>query len=323
MADPPRLLVTVPPTDHLRAELARLLPDVGAEFASGSAPGPWPNVEAMLVADTRRELPGWNAALTPRLRFAQRIFTGLDGFPFSAFPPEVQIAGNGGGYAPFVAEHAVALLLGVTHNVPENLARVRAGQLRPPIPNRYVRGSTALVLGFGSIGREVARRLRALGMPVLGLSRSGAPDPDADRMFPAPELLEALALADVVIECRPLTTATRATLDARALAAMRPGAVLVNVGRAGTIDEAALFEHLRAHPEFRAATDVWWNEDFAAGELGSRYPLAGLANFLGTPHVAGIGQAAREHAESAAVENLARFFRGEAPRFVADRAEYR
>ncbi len=322
MVGSPRLLVTVPPTEHLRSELDGGVPGVPIEFASGSAVGPWPTVEAMLVADPRRELPGWSATLTPGLRFVQRIFTGLDGFPFALFPRGVEIAGNSGGYAPFVAEHAVALLLALTHNLPENLALVRAGKLRPALPNRFLVGSTVLILGFGSIGRETARRLRAMGMSVEGLSRAGAPDADADRMFAAADLHAALPRADFVIECRPLTLATRRTIDATALAEMRPEASFINVGRAGTVDEAALFAHLQAHPRFRAAVDVWWEEDFAAGSIRSRFPFTELPNFLGTPHIAGIGALARDHAESTAVENLARFFRGDRPRFVADPRDY-
>ncbi len=317
-----RLLVTVPPSDHLRAELARLLPAVPAGFVTDPAAGPWPTVEAMLVGNPRREVPGWDPTLVPSLRFVQRIFTGLDEFPFDAFPPTVEIAGNAGGYGPFVAEHAIALLLAVTHNLPQNLALVRAGKLRPPLANRYLRGATVLVLGFGSIGHEIARRLRALGARVEGLSRTGRADPDAEAMYAATELRTALARADAVIDCRPLTRATKGSIDAGALAVMRPDAAFVNVGRARTVDEGALYEHLRTHPGFRAATDVWWDEDFAGGALRSRFPFPELPNFLGTPHVAGIGAAARDHAESAALENLVRFFRGERPRFIADPREY-
>jgi phosphoglycerate dehydrogenase-like enzyme len=322
MAEAPRLLVSAAASDHLKAELERGLPTVPVEFASGSAAGPWPEAAAMLVAHTRRELPAWTYSLTPKVRFVQRIFTGLDGFPFDDFPRDVQVAANGGGYAPFVAEHVVALLLAVHHNLPENVAQVRVGRLRPAMPNRYVRDSVALVLGFGSIGREVARRLRALGLRVEGVSRSGSPDPDAEAMHASRDLRAAVSRADVVIECRPLTTETRGTLDAAVLAAMRPEATLVNVGRAGTVDEGALYEHLRSQPAFHAAIDVWWEENYVAGVLHTRFPFADLPNFLGTPHVAGIGPAARDYAETKAVENLVRFFDGQPPRYVADRAEY-
>ncbi len=318
----PRLLVTLPVSPGLRATIAGRLPGVPVKFATPADEGPWPTVEAMLVGSLARELPRWRRDLAPRLRFVQQLFTGLDRFPFAAFGPEVAVAGNVGAYAPFVAEHAVALVLALAHEIVPNFEKVRRGTLRPPTPNRYLLGGTALILGFGEIGRETGERLRAFGMRVEGVGRTGDPRPGADRMHTAAELASALAGADVIVDCRPLTRATRGTIDAAALAAMRPTAIFVNVGRAATVDETALFDHLRRHAEFRAGTDVWWREDFEGGELGSAHPFVGLPNFLGTPHVAGVGSAARSRAETLAVENLVRFFSGIGPHHVADRADY-
>lgn len=318
----PRLLVTVPPSPHLRSEIDRALAGVVVEFASAESTGPWPAVEALLVGNLPRELPGWRPDLAPRLGFVQQLYTGLDRFPFGSIPPHVPVAGNVGAYAPFVAEHAVALLLALAHEIVPNFEKVRRGRLRPPAPNRYLLGRTALILGFGAIGTEAGQRLRALGMRVEGLSRTGEPREGADRMHPASALPDAVTGADLVLDCRPLTRATRGTIDATVLGRMRPAAIYVNVGRAATADEKALYEHLRTHPEFRAGTDVWWQEDFARGELGCTFPFAELPNFLGSPHVAGVGAAARERAEGMAVANLARYFSGAGPRHAADRSEY-
>ncbi len=318
----PRLLVTLPASSELRAAILDRLRGVPVAFTDPADVGPWPTAEALLVGNLHRELPHWRADLAPRLRFVQQLFTGLDRFPFSAFGPDVAIAGNVGAYAPFVAEHAVALVLALAHEIVPNFEKVRRGRLRPPTPNRYLIGGTALVLGFGEIGRETADRLRALGLRVEGVGRTPDPRPGADRMYGASELAAALAGADVIVECRPLTRATRGTIDAAALNAMRPAAIFVNVGRAATVDETALYEHLRDHPAFRAGTDVWWREDFEAGELGSSHAFTELPNFLGSPHVAGVGSAARARAESLALENLVRFFAGARPLHVADRADY-
>jgi len=317
-----RLLVSVSTSEELRRAFERILPAEAIAFVEPGTPGPWPEVEAWLVGSVDRELPGWTPELTPKLRFVQRLFTGLDGFPFGRFPPTVQIAGNIGAFAPFVAEHAIALLLALTHNIVPNVEKVRAGQLRPPASNLYLIDRTVLLLGYGAIAREVASRLRPFGPTIEGVSRSGKGVPELARMYPAQRLADAVANADVVVDCRPLTDATRGTIDAATLDRMRPTAIYVNVGRAGTVDEAALYDHLVRHPEFRAALDVWWDEDYASGALRTRFPFATRPNFLGSPHVAGVGSQARVRAIEMAVENLGRFFQGVTPNHVADRAEY-
>ena len=101
-----------------------------------------------------------------------------------------------------------------------------------------------------------------------------------------------------------------------------PDAMLVNVGRAGTVDEEALYEHLRAHPGFRYATDVLWREDFGKGTVDHRWPFTELSNFLASPHIAGLGPEPRARALDLALTNLARYFAGEPVRHVVDRQEY-
>jgi phosphoglycerate dehydrogenase-like enzyme len=319
---PPRLLVTLSESELLHRELARRLPGIPTAFARPDSEGPWPTVEALLVGAPQRELPKLEPRLVPNLRFVQRIYTGLDAFPFDRFAPGVQVAGNVGGFAPYVAEQALALLLALANDLVPNCKLVREGRIRPVDPPRRLIGRTALLLGFGSIAGELATRLRSFGVRVEGVSRTGASDPRAERMYPASALLEALACADIVIDCRPLTASTRSTIDRAALSRMKPDAMLVNVGRAGTVDEEALYEHLRAHPGFRYATDVLWREDFGKGTVDHRWPFTELSNFLASPHIAGIGPDARERALGLALANLARFFGGLPPLHVADRREY-
>lgn len=321
MAGDARLLVSLP--EEWAAEvLERKLPGIAVEFVHARSEGPWPAAEALWVGSLPREFPQWRSGSTPRLRFIQRMFTGLDEFPFDRIPPQVAVAGNVGGYAPFVAEHAVLLVLALLHDLETARTMVADGRLRPPPPNRYLTGQRVLLLGFGEIARELSVRVRALGARVDGLSRDGAARPGAERMFPASRLAEALSEADVVVDCRPLTRATRGTIDAAALGRMRPDAVFVNIGRAGTVDPEALYHHLRSHAEFRAGTDVWWDEEFGSGRLTTRYPFSELPNFLGTPHIAAMGREARQYAADRAVENLARFFSGAGPAHLSDRTEY-
>jgi len=141
-------------------------------------------------------------------------------------------------------------------------------------------------------------------------------------MFPAQRLVEAVGEGDFVFECRPLTRSTEGTIDEKVLGSMRPAAVFVNVGRAGTVQEEALYRHLAAHPDFRAALDVWWHEDFAGGRLDQKFPFAELPNLVGTPHSAGFGPGVEAYVLDRALRNLARFFSGEEPQYIVDRSEY-
>lgn len=306
-----RLLVCTARHPALESELTKQLPTVPRAYLAGTE-GPWPEIEAILTGGSTEELPDVTVASFPRLRFVQRVFTGMDGFPFDRFPQrDLRFAGNAGAYAPFVAEHALALALALAKNLSGGMELVRSGRLRPVATGRTLLGGTALVLGYGEIGREIGVRLRAFAMRVEGLNRDGAPRAGCDRMWSAAQLLEALPRADLVIDCRPLTRATRGSLGAAELRLLREHALFVNVGRAATVDERALFDFLRAHPDRQAAFDPWWDEDFANGTLRTTVPLAELPNFLGTPHSAGIAVGARERAYRFAVENLARYFRGE------------
>jgi phosphoglycerate dehydrogenase-like enzyme len=319
---PPRLLVLLKRDDRIPPALDRAFPDIPWAFAEDVPAPDRSAVEALLVGSLAGGLGEFDPRTTPKLRFVQRIYTGLDGFPFSRFPPTVAVAGNVGAFGPFVAEHAVALALDALRDLSGAAAMVRAGQLRPAPDIRTLVGASVAVLGYGEIGREVVRRLSGFGCRFVGVNRSGAPEEPIDRMFPAARFREALPDAALVVEVRPLTRQTAGTIGKAELGMMREDAVLVNVGRAGTVDQAALFEHLRAHRRFRAAFDVWWDEDYVAGKIASEWPLAALPNFYGTPHCATALDAAGPRALASAIENLRQFFRTGTPAHAVDRTEY-
>jgi phosphoglycerate dehydrogenase-like enzyme len=319
---PPRLLVALRPREEVSEALARGLPNIGWTYARSEGKTDWSDAEALLVGSVERELGDYQAASTPRLAFVQGIYTGVDGFPFERFPETVRIAGNVGAFAPFVSEHAVALALAAARAIVPAQAQVRAHQLRPPPVHRLLWKRTAVVLGYGEIGRAIAERLAGFGMRILGVNRTGRMAPGVDAVYPADLLRVALAEGDFVFDVRPLTLPTAGTIGAEELRAMPAEAVYINVGRAGTVDEEALYRHLVEHPEFRAALDVWWEEDYAKGTFGTRFPFAELPNFIGTPHSAGVGPSVERYVLDRAVENLARFFRGEEPRFLVDRRDY-
>ncbi len=322
MADPlPRLLVVMSADTEVRAALTAATPGVPWAFASETPVERRVEVEALL-AGSQRFLLEFDPSTTPKLRFVQRIFTGLDDFPFDRFPETIPVAGNVGAFAPFVAEHAVALALATAREIVRAQTMVREGRLRPAPDIRLFKGATALILGYGEIGRAIARRLQGFDVRVIGVNRGGGVAPDGVKLFPANRLLEALPLADLLFDARPLTVETRGSIGAEALSRMRATAIYVNVGRAATADEEALYHHLVSHPSFRAAFDPWWDEDFVHGTFHARFPFSELPNFVGTPHSAGYGPSTLERAVQFALRNLAEFFAGRPPSFVVDRREY-
>ncbi len=268
------------------------------------------------------ELPGWTFDQTPRLRFVQTLGTGVDRFPFSRFPGSVQVAGNVGAFAPNVAEHAIALLLTLAHEVRANHELVRSGRLRPTAEWQRIQGSTIVLLGFGEIATGIADRLRPFGARIWGLGRSAHTAKSVEKWFPASALKEALSDADVIVDCRPLTLGTKRTIDERMLNAMKPTAIYVNIGRAGVVDEEALYRHLSTHPNFRVAMDVWWDEDSTDDTVRHRFPFMDLANFLGSPHGTEDDTDTWERALTLALTNLNRYFAGDPPMHVADRRDY-
>jgi len=318
----PQLLVALRPRDEIDQVLREELPGVAWQYADAEFRPGMDRAEALLIGSVQRELGDLDLRRLARLRFVQRVYTGMDGVPLDRFPPEVRLAGNVGAYAPFVSEHAVALALDAARELPRAHALVQAGTLRPPPVQRLLWGRTAVILGYGEIGRAIADRLAGFEVRVIGLNRTGLMAPGCDAMYSSEHLADAVRDGDFVFDTRPLTRATRATINAAVLGSMKPTAVFINVGRAGTVDEEALYRHLLDHREFRAALDVWWGEDFAGGRIEPRFPLSSLPNLVGTPHSAGFGPGVEEYVLRRAVTNLRRFFSGEPPRYIIDRSEY-
>jgi phosphoglycerate dehydrogenase-like enzyme len=128
--------------------------------------------------------------------------------------------------------------------------------------------------------------------------------------------------ADFVVLTLPLTRETVGLVDRGFLAAMKPDAVLVNVARGKLIIEDDLFDHLRTHPAFRAALDVWWTYPDSKRGRPFHRPFHELPNVVMTPHIAWAIPTQRREAMEAAVDNVLRFLRGETPRNVVRPEEY-
>ena len=221
-----------------------------------------------------------------QLRWIQLLTMGYDPLEKFGAPPGVTITNAGDSYAPTVAEHALALSLALLRQVRPALERAATHAWDQSLSGSVATLNDALVavIGFGSIGHAIAVRLRACGARVVAVTRSGRSDPLADECAPVSALHNVLARADVVILAVPLTAETRAMIDAAALAALRPSAVLVNIARGGVVDTGALVAALNEGRLAGAGLDVTDPEPLPAD-----HPLWDTPNTIITPHIAGYG----------------------------------
>ena len=211
-----------------------------------------------------------------------------------------------------LADHAFGMILAFSRGLAVALREGSTTWIRTrffdadPMP-RELDGKTLAIFGFGSIGRELARRGRGFGMRVHALKRHRiSEEPLADRMFTARELEPFLASADYLVVTLPLTPETRGILDGPRLAAMKPSAVLVNIARGGLIRQDALVAALQAGRLAGAGLDVFEHEPLPADS-----PLYGMPNVVLTPHIGGLHPNYLDRATSLFIVNLGRYLKGE------------
>lgn len=192
----------------------------------------------------------------------------------------VTVTNSAGVLAPFLAEMAMAALLSLAVGLPRYARQQRD---RAWLPHRFraVAGRTLLVVGVGRVGGEVATRAKATGMRVIGVRASGTPHPAVDAMHGPEALLALLPDADVVSLHVRSTAATARLIGAAEIAAMKPGALLLNSARGAVLDEDALVAALDAGHLGGAWLDV-----FATEPLPEDHPLWGRDDVLITPHCA-------------------------------------
>ena len=229
-----------------------------------------------------------------RVRVVQALSAGTDWIE-ARVPAWANLCNARGARDAAVAEWVVGALLGDAYGQ-FTAARTRRWSDAKP---RELQGATVLIVGFGSIGRAVSRRLEPFGVTVIGVARHAR-----DGVHATEELPLLVERADAVVVLAPLSPETRGLVDAALLARMRDGALLVNAGRGGVVDTGALVAELEAG-RLRAVLDVVDPEP-----LPDDHPLWKTALAI-TPHNAGDAPAADERAVRFGAEQLARFARGE------------
>jgi phosphoglycerate dehydrogenase-like enzyme len=297
---------------------------IPAEKATGIPVELWQSVD---VLHTSAVLP--DPADTPRLRWIQLDTSGVDHVRDHAVwtSEHIEICTIGGVSPVPLAQYVLFCLLGFAHRMPAMLA-VRDSHSWPTAAERWraflpapLDGATLAIVGYGRIGREIGRLARAHNMTVVGMNRSGRrPDPasagqiefatgtddDGIEVVGPQDLHALLGRADYVVVVVPLTDETRSLLDAPAIAAIKPGAVLINVARGGIVDEAPLRAALRSGALAGAALDVFDDEP-----LPPDSPWWTEPNVFVTPHVSGLAPRYFEQVLEIVSTNLRRFVGGE------------
>ncbi len=217
-----------------------------------------------------------------KLKWVQICSAGTDGY-MDTVPEGVLITNGSGAYGPAISEHVLAMLLLLKRDMLTYYRDTLAGRWEPLYTAETVEGSTALILGLGDLGGNVARRLKALGAYVIGLRRSNMSKPEyCDELYPVAELDRLLPRADEVIMCLPSNSETAHIMDERRLFLMKEGSVLINVGRGTALDQDGLIRALECGRLRGAGLDVASPEP-----LPEDHPLWKAPNILITPHVSG------------------------------------
>jgi phosphoglycerate dehydrogenase-like enzyme len=247
-------------------------------------------------------------ALGPRLRLIQKLGVGVNTIDLRAAKAAgVAVANMPGVNSQAVAEMALALMLAVLRRLSYLDPLTRAGQGWSPDPAQVdgmgeIAGRTVGFVGYGGSASRLGAALQALGADVIYTARSAKPA--LPGRFVTLDAL--LRTADVVSLHVPLTADTERMIDAAALAAMKPGAVLVNTARGGLVDEAALVAALRSGKLSGAGLDV-----FAEEPVDPANPLLALPNVVVAPHMAWLTPETLERSLAAAFENCRRLAAGE------------
>jgi len=305
------VLVLANPTEPELALLENLPPETN--LAVGNSPEAFvraaPEASVILSWSGAGSLLRQVFAMCPKLRWVHSRSAGLDNvlFPELVESP-VPLTNGSGVFSPPLGEFALGAILFFAKDFRRMIRNQEAGQWEPfDMPE--IAGQTVGIVGYGDIGRAVATRVRAVGMHVLAVKRHVPPrntDPLVDKIYAPDARLEMIARSDYVVASAPLTEETRGMIGEPEFAAMKPDAVVINVGRGPVIDEAAMVRALSEGRIKGAGLDVFDTEPLPPG-----HPLYRLPNVLLSPHCADHTPDWLERGMRFFLEEFERFRKGE------------
>lgn len=321
--DAVEILITMPVADNLLARLNELAPRVKANLIPAQKPEDvptevWSRTEVLY---TNRIIP--TAEQAPKLRWIQFHWAGVDHALDAPIlkKPGMMATTLSGAAASQMGEYVLEMLLSLGHRLPDILAYQKRAEWPRDRWERFLpaelRGSTVGIVGYGSIGRQIARLLQPFGATVLatkkdlmnprdtGYTPADMGDPEGDlvnRLYPPEALRSMLKDCDFVVITVPKTQRTIGMIGTAEIAAMKPTAFLVDVSRGGVVDHAALIPALKDRKIAGAALDVYPEEPLPIDSL-----LWKLPNVILTPHISGNTVHYNERAIDLFIENLQRY----------------
>jgi len=267
--------------------------------------------ELMLTFNPAKALKEQEFTFLQNLDFVQLISAGADHIPFSKIPDQATIASNAGAYAQPIAEHVIAMALALAKRLREEHRNMQQGAFNQFSENKFIRDSTIGILGFGGIGQATADLFRAFGAKIMGMNTSGETQRDIDFIGTTQDLPHILEQSDILVISLPLKKQTRHLIGRKELDHMKADAILINVARGEIIEQQALYEHLKNHPDFKAGLESWWKEPLRHGSFELEYPFLDLPNVLASPHNSSMVPGTLQKGLVEALKNIKKYLRGE------------
>ena len=267
-------------------------------------------------------------AAVPDLRALAWLHAGCDELDFAMLKQrEIAVCNIRGGNATAIAEHAMALMLGLAKRIAQRHRWLKKSHWQPTWDPDYIgvslEGKTLAVIGLGMIGTRIARRAKAFDMRVVGVRRHPERGGEhVDALYGPDGLHEALAVADFAVIATPITTETEGFIDAAAIGKMKSSAMLINIARGNLVLEPPLYEALTEGRLAGYASDVWWTyaDTFPPTyhfPIPSRTGLHRLPNVIGTGDQACNVDGVIDNLIAMGTESLAAFAQGESmPRAI-------
>lgn len=271
---------------------------------------------------SQKEIEPAEISLLQNVRIIQLIYAGADDIPFALIPADIILASNVGAFARPIAEHVLALTLALAKKLVPKNKLLQAGKFDRSGFNQEIRGGVCGIIGFGGNGREIAKTMQAMGMQIFGINRFGKTDFPIDFIGSVENVKKVLQASHVVVVTTPLTRETKDLIGKKELGWMKKDAILINVGRGDVINQKALYEHLKAHPDFRAGIDTWWSEPVGQEDFKLDYPFFDLPNIIGSPHIADHVPRSMPYATRKALENVRNFLTDGKLRGILNRDDY-
>jgi phosphoglycerate dehydrogenase-like enzyme len=303
------ILLTLPPNvrEYYRGTLKSRFPDIDVDVVdhfSKAAPAIGPADVLITFGPMMKDEV---FAVAKNLKWVQALGTGVDGITDQpSLPKGVAVSNIRGIHGAPVSEATILGMLALSRNLPFCVKSQDEHAWKRPVAPKLIDGKVAGIYGIGLIAEELAPRLQALGMTVIGFTSTIRRLPGFDRMHLRSELMQYIGEIDYFVLLVPYSDENRHVIDARVFAGMKPTSYLINVARGGVVDEDAMMNALESGRIAGAALDVFQDEP-----LPPDSPLWTTKNVIITPHLGGFCDVYAERAMPTIVHNMECFLRGD------------